>query len=117
MENANDDRPEIETTAETEVEARNEKLRKRVENPNLFKPGQSGNPGGKPKAVDADESPTLTVPKQLRDMRRVYGYSAARDTTEAHRKWRKIWDDDPKSFMAQKTALERAYLQAQQSRS
>lgn len=55
-----------------------------------------------------------TTPSQmLLDMRAVYGQEHTRDVGQGQKTWRKVLDENPRSFMDQLTRLEAAFQTAQ----
>jgi hypothetical protein len=61
----------------------------------------------------AEESGSGSVPRLLRDMRRITRTSATRDRTELQKRLRKVYENDFKEFFRQLVQLERAYLREQ----
>jgi hypothetical protein len=92
---------ELEPTPETKAGAGSGK----PEKPWLFRKGQSGNPGGKPKA-GRDEA----VPELLRAMRWVTKRKEAQDRTPLQKECRAWLKEDHKGFMSRWADLEKAHL-------
>src|SRR4051794_12189825 len=90
-----------EPNAEMKTEAGNSK----PEKPWLFRKGQSGNPGGKPKAGREEG-----VPELLRAMRWVMKRKEAQDRTQLQKECRAWLKEDHKGFMSRWADLEKAHL-------
>lgn len=75
-----------------------------------FKPGQSGNPSGlpKPRPDEDDEGFEDDGATTLARMKRVFIQPEGRDRGPAERTLRKLLRTDPKGYLAQMVAFERA---------